>query len=178
VPPFLERSGQRYGRVIAQWPCGKNKHEQIVWMCVCDCGQLTLKTAPFKLSCGCLLRESAARNGRSTKGKPRPDAIGNDWSVKHGGCRNGLSPAYQSFAAAKQRCNDPGAENYPDYGGRGIKFLFPSYEQWISELGPRPDGHTVDRINVNGNYKPGNVRWATAKEQRHNQRKRRRRNAR
>lgn len=168
MPPFIDRSGQRYGRVVAQWPCGKNRLNQIVWLSICDCGNLTLKTAPFRLSCGCLLRESAARNGRSTKGKPRPDALGNKYAVKHGGCSQGLSPEWISYAAAKQRCNDPHCENYPRYGGRGIKFLFTSFPQWCAELGKRPKNKTVDRKNNDGHYEPGNVRWASAKEQSRN----------
>ena len=170
MPPFLDRTGKRYGRVVAQWPGGRNRSNQIVWLAVCDCGQLTLKVAPFKLSCGCLLRESAARNGRATKGKPRPDNIGNKHAVKHGACSQGLSPEWISFAAAKQRCNDPHCVNYPNYGGRGIKFLFNSFRQWYAELGKRPKGKTVDRKNNNGHYEPGNVRWATPKEQSSNRR--------
>jgi hypothetical protein len=54
---------------------------------------------------------------------------------------------------------------FADYGGRGIKFLFDSFEQFFAELGPRPKGKTLDRIENDGNYEPGNVQWATPTEQ-------------
>lgn len=170
MPPFVDRTNKKYGRLTAIRLVGKNSHNQLVWECGCECGNTVNKAAFLRSSCGCLLKESAARNGRSTKGSKRPNIVGNDFAVKHGACRNGLTPEYKSYQAAKQRCTDPNAENYPDYGGRGIKFLFTSFEQWFAELGPRPAGMTVDRINNNGNYEPGNVRWATAKQQRRNQR--------
>jgi len=166
----MDRTGKRCGRLTAQWPCGRNKHNQIVWLWLCDCGKMKAKEANGKLSCGCLLKESAAKNGRSTKGKPRPDMAGNSYAVIHGGCRSGLSPEYHSYQAAKQRCNDPKCANYKNYGGRGIKFLFTSFEQWRTELGPRPPRMSVDRIDNNDHYRPGNVRWATQSEQSRNQR--------
>jgi hypothetical protein len=77
---------------------------------------------------------------------------------------------YHSFAGAKARCNNRKHPKYKDYGGRGIKFLFKSFEQWFSEVGPKPSPkHSLDRYpNNDGNYEPGNVRWATQSEQRNN----------
>lgn len=75
---------------------------------------------------------------------------------------------HTAFVSARCRC-----KNLKDsrYGGRGIKFLFPNFNLWFFCLGPRPSPkHSVDRINNDGHYEPGNVRWATAKEQRQNQR--------
>jgi hypothetical protein len=71
---------------------------------------------------------------------------------------------------ARQRATNPRNERWPDYGGRGIEFRFTSFEHFFSELGPRPLGKTLDRINVNGHYEPGNVRWATPSEQQFNRR--------
>lgn len=65
-----------------------------------------------------------------------------------------------------QRCNRPNHPNFQNYGGRGVRCLFKSFNEFELELGPRPSReHSVDRIDVNGHYAPGNVRWATQLEQ-------------
>jgi hypothetical protein len=81
--------------------------------------------------------------------------------------KHGLSGTreYNKFAQAKSRCNNPKNKRYHEYGGRGIKWLFESYERAYQELGPCPEGKTLDRINNDGNYEKGNVRWATKEEQ-------------
>jgi hypothetical protein len=81
-----------------------------------------------------------------------------------------LCPEAQAFRDAWRRCKDTRNSRWEDYGGRGIKFLFTSFEQFFAELGPRPDGMSLDRIENDGNYEPGNVRWATKKEQQRNKR--------
>jgi hypothetical protein len=79
------------------------------------------------------------------------------------------TPEYRAYYLAKNRCQNPKCDKWKYYGGRGIKFLFVSFEQWFKEIGPRPtSGHSVDRENPNGNYEPGNIRWATSSEQRNN----------
>jgi len=88
---------------------------------------------------------------------------------KHGMYR---SPEYVAYHAAKQRCNNPRNPKFVDYGGRGIQFLYTSFEQFIAELGPRPSPlHSLDRIRVNGPYGPGNCQWALPWEQVKNRRK-------
>jgi hypothetical protein len=72
---------------------------------------------------------------------------------------------YNRFYQAKQRCTNPKNARYQEYGGRGIEWRFKSYEEIYIELGPCPEGKSLDRINNDGHYEPGNVRWATSAEQ-------------
>lgn len=107
-------------------------------------------------SCGCLHDETASKT-----------------HTTHGATRHGRrSGAYVSFLAAKRRCTDPHIIGYKDYGGRGVEFRFDSFGQFFAEVGHRPKGMSIDRINNDGHYEPGNVRWATRSEQRLNQRPR------
>jgi hypothetical protein len=78
--------------------------------------------------------------------------------------------AYRSYVSAKGRCHNPNVCNFKWYGGRGIKFRFSSFDEFYAELGDRPTGMTLDRIDVNGHYEPGNVRWLPLAEQQRNRR--------
>ncbi len=102
--------------------------------------------------------------------------LGEKLKTHHGRCG---SPIYHSWLSMRQRCLNPNATGFHNYGGRGIKFC----KQWdsfknffaeiIAEIGPRPKGKSLDRYpDNNGDYKPGNVRWATPKQQQNNKRKR------
>jgi hypothetical protein len=85
------------------------------------------------------------------------------------------TPEYFTYTHAKSRCNNPHVKDFYLYGGRGIQFLFPSFESFIAVVGKRPSpAHSLDRYpNNNGNYEPGNVRWATSIEQMANTRRKR-----
>jgi len=83
-------------------------------------------------------------------------------------------PLYKTWCNMKQRCNNPNQPKYKNWGGRGIKVCdrwLNSFENFIQDMGERPQGTSIDRINVNGNYEPNNCRWATIKEQNNNKRK-------
>jgi hypothetical protein len=83
------------------------------------------------------------------------------------------SPEYGSWLAMKGRCLNPNATGYAQYGGRGITICEAwrhSFEVFLAQMGPRPDGTSLDRIDPDGNYDPGNCRWATAKQQANNRR--------
>jgi len=106
-------------------------------------------------SCGCLARElNAAR------------------MTKHGWSR---TPEYRTWQDMIQRCTNPQAERYADYGARGITVCqrwLSSFENFLADMGGRPAGLSLDRIEVNGHYDPSNCRWATRSEQNANRRPR------
>lgn len=84
--------------------------------------------------------------------------------------RTKANPTYQSFRGARERCNNPKHKDYLTYGGRGIQFKFKSWQELVAEIGERPKDMSLDRINTNGNYEKGNVRWATKQTQSENMR--------
>lgn len=160
-------TGQKFSRLTAIKIVGKRKKANL-WLCVCDCGQETtaivtqLKRGD-KTSCGCKRKEP--------KG-PRPDvAKRNKESAKHS--MSG-SYTYSSWQSMKSRCYDENDKDYPKWGGRGIKVCkawTDSFAEFYKDMGERPYGHTIDRINNEGDYEPGNCRWALPKTQSNNTRK-------
>jgi hypothetical protein len=140
------------------------------WFCKCECGTElfearagSLRTGDTK-SCGCLLRENGARNGRMSA------------SHAHSHSENGgPSPTYNSWAGMLQRCSNPKHKGYSRYGGRGIKVCerWQKFENFLADMGERPAGKTLDRFpNRDGDYEPGNARWATNAEQSSNRKQR------
>ena len=155
-PQFKNLTNLRYTRYLILGYAGKEKLHTY-WWCKCDCGKIKkvrgndLKTGKTK-SCGCYSSDC-------TKNK----------NIKH---NMSSSPEYNSYRAAKERCENKNNIAYSMYGGRGIKFNFDSFEDFFKEVGIKPSKkHSVDRIDTNGNYEVGNLRWVTAKEQCNNTRR-------
>jgi hypothetical protein len=152
--------GQRFDRLTVTGRTGANRSRAVEWSCLCDCGNMTTATtgnlrAGHNKSCGCLRRENAYAGALHRR--------------TH---RMSGSPTYNSWMAMKHRCLRKTASNFARYGGRGVTVCnrWMSFESFLSDMGVRPEGKTLDRIDPLGNYEPGNCRWATPMEQAHNKR--------
>ena len=147
----IDISGQRFGLLTAI-----SHVKGIRWQCSCDCGN-TAVVASLDLrnghtqSCGCL---------RVTETSKR--------MKKHGMTK---TPTHRSWISMRRRCNEPTHDQYKYYGGAGIKVCErwqDSFENFLADMGERPEGMTLDRKDPKGDYEPSNCRWATQKEQMNN----------
>ena len=162
--PFSTRinlSGQRFGRLFVGDFVGKNKHGHVLWECQCSCNNVVivstqqLRKGKTK-SCGCYSRDLTRKRNKER-------------AVHAGGMCD--TPEYRSFLAAKSRCENTNNSHYKDYGARGIK-LEMNFQEMLDAIGNKPSKkHSLDRIDVDGNYSSYNIRWATDLEQAHNQRR-------
>jgi len=151
MPPAKHLTGRRFGRLTVLREQGRNRHGSVMWATRCDCGtELAVSTGSLTdgntTSCGCS-------------------------RTKHGAT---WTPEWSIWQTMIKRCGNPGAKGYQDYGGRGIRVCESwrkDFRAFIRDVGPRPSPrHSLDRLDTDGNYEPGNVRWATPIEQARNKR--------
>lgn len=154
--PFsLDLTGQQFGKWKVLSLSHRDQSGGVWWLCQCDCGS---DARP--------VRANSLRSGRSTSCGCHHKAV----VTTHGMTR---TPTFRSWESMKQRCLNPKSPDYRIYGGRGIKVHGPwidSFEQFLSDMGERPQGASLDRLDTDKDYAPDNCRWATPTQQLRNRR--------
>lgn len=152
--------GRTFGSLTVDERAGNSKAGRARWLCVCACGRYCIVLGNNLLrgrqvSCGCVRDANRTKHGHHPRGL--------------------ASPTYTTWKAMISRCTYATHKHWRHYGGRGIAVCarWRLFENFLADMGERPAGTSIDRINVNGNYEPSNCRWATDSEQRVNQRPRR-----
>lgn len=146
MPRFIDRTGQRFGKLVAIKRTGTNSLKKVLWLCRCDCGKEVNVTSGALVtgntrSCGCI-----------------PP------NFKHGGWKNA---SYNTWRAMMRRCYAPQDKDYKRYGAKGVSVCahWHDYKNFVADMGEPQGDETLDRIDVYGNYNPENCRWAGVKVQ-------------
>lgn len=152
MKPYFNLKDYKFGRLSVLERSGTSGDGKTLWLCRCDCGEEIiargnqLRKGQIR-SCGCLKIERLTTHGLSKRAE------------------------YHVWEYMIQRCTNPKCRDFPLYGGRGILVCerWKKFADFYSDMGPRPsDDLTIDRIDNDGNYEPGNCRWTTQKVQKRN----------
>lgn len=146
---LVDRTGQRFGKLVVIEQAGRNSLKKVLWKCKCDCGNESIVTAGALVtknteSCGCVVP-----------------------NFKHGGWNKA---SYNTWRAMIRRCTKPQDKDYPRYGGLGVTVCnrWLDYINFVADMGEPVGDETLDRIDTYGNYEPSNCRWAGVKVQNRN----------
>jgi hypothetical protein len=164
MPRLIDLTGRRFGRLVVLQRGGTARNGHASWWCRCDCGEQRVMVggdlrSGATTSCGCLGAELTAARAVTR-------------NATHGLAYHAL---YACWASMHDRCRNPNHAAYHNYGGRGIAVCdrwtgrdgFPTF---LADMGERPEDLTLERIDNDGNYEPGNCCWATRSQQRRNSR--------
>jgi hypothetical protein len=155
---YVVEAGQTYGRLTTVERVFTPERRRWQWVCRCECGN-SCRYDPSALatghvvSCGCWLRESCSIR-----------------STVHGHGTRSKTPTYQTWQHMRQRCENPSNAEFARYGGRGIRVCerWQTFADFLADMGERPTGKTLDRIDGNRGYSPDNCRWASPAQQAQN----------
>ena len=151
-------AGKVIGRLTVLDDSGRRDGGSVIWRCRCTCGNeifipASNLTQRHTESCGCLRRAWTQHMGQN--------------NTRHGHCRTKMSRTYQSWRCMLRRCTKPAASDYPRYGALGVTVCerWQKFENFLADMGERPDDTTLGRVLDMGNYEPGNAFWQTPDEQ-------------